>query len=282
MTQIWRGHFRQAHYHCSGHCNARPALAALYRGLRGGVASLRVLAASFVLSFSGSVAEACSDLAIVLAIDASGSVNDADFRLQQDGYARALLSPRVQAAIRSAGQVEMGVVVWGDSDWPPQVLPLARVASVADSVALAGRIASLPRNVSGNTGIGRGVWAATDLLEAQAACALRRVINVSGDGIESVAPRPRTHIPLDFARKRAVDAGITINGLAIDPDRTGIGLWYRDRVIGGPSAFAMEVSRYADFALAIEQKLAREIAPPTVAALTALPPEARRTPAIGP
>lgn len=231
-------------------------------------ARLGVISASFAMCTFHSMASACADLAMVLAIDASGSVSDADFRLQQDGYARALLSPPVQAALESAGDVQIGVVVWGDGEWAQQVLPLARLDSPADTVALSRKIASLPRSVFGNTGIGGGIWSAVDLLEDQAPCAFRRIINVSGDGVESVAPRPRNHIPLALARQRALDSGITINGLAIDTEGAGIGAWYRDRVIGGPGAFAMVVSRYADFALAIEKKLAREIGPPSLAALS--------------
>src|SRR5262249_61222072 len=46
-------------------------------------------------------AEAQVDLQLVLAVDASGSVNMYRFDLQKKGYAAAFRSPRVLAAIRS-------------------------------------------------------------------------------------------------------------------------------------------------------------------------------------
>jgi hypothetical protein len=234
-------------------------------------ARMRAAAAAIAMLAWGGTAQACADVALVLAIDASGSVQAAEFALQQQGYARAFRSSRVQAALAAAGVVDVGVVVWGDTEWAAQVLPLVRLRSVADAMALAQRIEALPRRVSGNTGIGRAIWTATDLLETQAGCALRRVINLSGDGTETLAPRPRRIVPLVHARQRATDAGITINALAIETESADLGLWYQDKLITGQGAFVMEVVGYADFAQAIEEKLIREVAPPAVSALPTFP-----------
>ena len=53
---------------------------------------------SGVFPFSGA-AFSCPDLALVLAIDGSGSIDTKDFALQQDGYAAAFADPRVQTAL---------------------------------------------------------------------------------------------------------------------------------------------------------------------------------------
>lgn len=213
---------------------------------------------------SSGAAFSCPDLALVLAIDSSGSINDQDFSLQQAGYAAAFADPKVQAALASAGTVDVAVVLWGDEEMAPQVLPWRRLESAGEATAFAGEIALMPRRVTGDTGIGAGLWTALDLLETRA-CAARRIINVSGDGKESYAPRPRRHVPLASARARAEAMSVTINGLAITVQGRGLADWYRDRVITGPDAFVMTAGSFDDFGAAIIRKLAREIALPMMA-----------------
>lgn len=208
----------------------------------------------------------CADLALVLAIDGSGSINARDFALQQSGYVAAFGDSQVQAALAAAGVVDVAVVLWGDDELAPQVLPWRRVAGPADAARLALDIARLPRRVTGDTGIGSGLMTALNLLEADAACAARRVINVSGDGKESHGPRQRQHVPLAAARGRAAEMGVTINGLAITVEAADLTEWYRDRVITGPGAFVMAAESFEAFGDALIRKLAREIALPSLAA----------------
>lgn len=211
----------------------------------------------------------CADLALVLAIDGSGSIDPAEFGLQQQGYAAAFISPRVQSALTAAGIVDVGVVIWGDTEFPSQVLPLRRLITASDAEALSLEIMALSRATEGNTGIGRGVFTALDLLNAPGVCATRMLVNVSGDGIESLSPRPRTYVPLALVRQRTVELGVTINGLAIETDDMDLAKWYRDRLITGPGAFVLVVAGFDSFAEAIVQKLVREINPPQLAHLDA-------------
>lgn len=238
------------------------------RRLSSGLALPVACALALILGTGTSRAE-CADLALVLAIDASGSIAAPEFALQQQGYAQAFLDPRVQSALAAAGVVDVGLVLWGDSQYPPHVLSWQRLRGVADAAALSQRIAGTDRDVTGNTGIGRGVQTAIDLLQDPGQCALRRVINVSGDGRESLDPfpNPQVHVPLVLARKRAEDLGITINALAILTDEPDLADWYEKRLITGPGAFVMQVDSFDSFAEAIERKLAREIAPVMLSAL---------------
>jgi Protein of unknown function (DUF1194) len=215
---------------------------------------------------SSGAAFSCADLALVLAIDSSGSINDQDFALQQAGYATALTDRRVQAALAEAGVVDVAVVFWGDEEMAPQVLPWRRIDAPADAVGVAADIARMPRRVTGDTGIGSGIWTALDLLQAGASCAARRVINVSGDGKESHGPRPRRHVPLAAARTRAAAMEVTINGLAITVGAADLEGWYRDWVITGPDAFVMTATSFDAFGEALIRKLSREIALPMMAA----------------
>jgi hypothetical protein len=207
----------------------------------------------------------CADLALVLAIDASGSVDAGEYALQRAGYAMAFSDPSVLAAVRAAGRVDVAVVLWGDGEMAPQVFPWQRISGAGAAADLTATLIYAPRQVTGNTGIGLGVNTALDLLEGH--CAARQVINVSGDGVESAAPRARSHIPLSLARDRAEEMGVTINALAITTDHPDLASWYEDHLITGTGSFVMTAGGFEDFGAAIIRKLGREIAPPQLAAL---------------
>lgn len=217
---------------------------------------------------SSGAAFSCPDLALVLAIDGSGSIDDEDFLLQRLGYVAAFRDKRVQVALTSAGVVDVAVVLWGDEEMSVQLMDWQRLTDLGDANRLAADIAGLPRNVTGDTGIGSGLSAALDLLDQDRTCAARLIINVSGDGMESIGQRPRRHIPLATARARAEAMGVTINALAVTAAEPKLEAYYRDRVITGPGAFVMSVAQFEDFAEAIARKLAREIALPVVAELS--------------
>ncbi len=220
-------------------------------------------AAAFMTAMPAMAQADCADLALVLAVDASGSIDAEEFSLQRQGYALAFADPTVRAALQSAGTVDVALVLWGDAEIAPQTFAWQRITTAGQTETLMANLMFAPRQVTGNTGIGRGVSAALDLLEAH--CALRRIINVSGDGIESTSPRPRHNIPLVTARARADAMGVTINALAIANEQADLANWYEDHLITGPGAFVMTAASFDDFGAAIIRKLGREIAPPQLA-----------------
>jgi hypothetical protein len=163
--------------------------------------------------------------------------------------------------------VDIGAVLFSDTEIGLQVLPMMRLHSSSGAEELAVRIEEMPRPPPGNTGIGLAVTAAIELLDAPGACAHRRLINLSGDGPESLRPRSRTPVSTAAARLRAEDHGITINALAIRNEVPDLDLWYRTRLITGPGAFVMEIEGFESFAGAIELKLLRELGLQPIAAL---------------
>ncbi len=227
----------------------------------------------FALSFIGfcflverSDAE-CADIALVLAVDGSGSIDDSEYALQRQGYAEAFRASKVLAALEGAGMVDLAVVFWGDSAMPVQVLPWQRLNQGKGAEQFARVIEGAPRQVAGATGIGKGLWAALDLLDDPERCAYRSLINVSGDGVESLGPRPDSVINLRDSRERARMEGVTINALSISDQDGVLTEWFRKAVITGPGAFVIQVSSFDDFADAIAEKIAREVGPPALAAL---------------
>lgn len=219
-------------------------------------------AIALALALQGGVANAttdCADVALVLAIDASSSIDEAEFALQQQGYRKALQDPRMSHVLQAAGTVDIAVVLWGDSAYPPQVLPWTRISEPADVHPFAERLATMPRQVGGNTDIWVGLAAAFKLFEQEGHCAWRRVIDLSGDGRATPVSRRANHLSLSGMRDKAKDLGVTINALAILSDYPDLAAYYERSVLSGTSAFVIEASGFEDFHRALTDKLAREL-----------------------
>jgi hypothetical protein len=96
------------------------------------------------------------DLQLVLAVDASGSVNMYRFDLQKKGYAAAFRNPRVLAAIRSGTFQAIAVTVhqWTSPRLQVLTVPWMVVKDEASAEALATAIEKTPRRLfSGGTSI---------------------------------------------------------------------------------------------------------------------------------
>ena len=198
------------------------------------------------------------DLALVLALDVSSSVDAREFDLQQRGLADAFRHAKVLDAILTGPRQRIAVTVvqWAGGGEQAVSIPWTMVGSGAEAAAFADRLVQTRRRFhDGVTDIsGIITYSAQHALSAPFATA-RRVIDVSGDGIDNVQYSPHR------ARDAAVAAGITINGLTILNETPDLDDYYRLTVIGGENAFVMTAANYDDYALAILRKLIREIRP---------------------
>jgi hypothetical protein len=199
------------------------------------------------------------DLELVLAIDASSSVNQNEWALQREGYAAAFRDQRVIAAVTSGPRksVAVSVLVWADASVPRWSSAWFLLAGPSDAEGFAAFMAALPRIPEGGTGIGAGVAAAIRKLDRNGYEAPRQVVDVSGDGRETPAREIVVLMPMANAMAHA--RGVTINGLAIVNEDTTLDRWYRDNVIAGRGSFVVTAGDYSAFAEAITRKLIREI-----------------------
>jgi len=204
-------------------------------------------------------AEELVDLELVLAIDASASVDATEWALQRQGYAAAFRDTRVKAALRSGPKkrVAISVLVWADASVPRWGSDWFTLSTDEEGERFADFMAELPRAAIGGTGIGAGLAAAIRRLDRNGYDAPRQVVDVSGDGRET--PPRETVVLIPMARAMAVARGVTVNGLAIVNEDQGLATWYRDNVIAGPGSFVIVAADYEDFSEAIVRKLLREI-----------------------
>ena len=202
-------------------------------------------------------AETEVDLALVLAVDASGSVDQHRFELQKRGYAAAFRDRRVLNAIRSGLTQSIAVTMfqWTGPRLQVQVVPWTLVKDEATANAFAAAIEAAPRQLfGGGTSISGAIDYGRILLAQIEFVPSRRVIDVSGDGSNNSGR------PVTFARDDAARAGVGVNGLPILSIEPGLDRYYRDYVIGGPGAFMVPAESYDTFAEAIVKKLITEIA----------------------
>jgi Protein of unknown function (DUF1194) len=209
-----------------------------------------------LLSPAAFALDAPVDVALVLAVDVSGSISDERFRLQMKGCAEALMNDQVLAALSSGPHKAAAVtlVEWAGPNEQQQTIPWTRIADESSARGLASQVAEAPRLFRGITAIGAAITYSAGILDREEFAEARRVIDVSGDGANNggAAPGP--------ARDAAVASGITINGLAILGDEPGLDRHYRSEVIGGKGAFVIVVENIDDFSWAVIRKLAAEIA----------------------
>ena len=199
------------------------------------------------------------DLELVLAVDASGSVDDAEFALQMGGIARAFRDPDVQRAIADGvyGRIAVALEVWAEARLPKDISDWHLINDASSARQFARVVETFPRRAIGGTGIGRAIIIAVNLFEKNAYSSFRRVIDISGDGRETTS-RDWSIVP-ELARFKADSQGVTINGLAILSDDPGLEEYYRRNVITGADSFVISASTFADFADAMRRKLIREI-----------------------
>jgi hypothetical protein len=204
------------------------------------------------------------DVLLVMAVDVSRSIDEDEARLQREGYRSAVSDPRIVEAIRGgmAGAVGLAYVEWAGAEYQRLVLPWSRIASQADADAWAERLAAAPRASLSWTSVSGGIEYSRKTLAEAPWEGTRRVIDVSGDGVNNSGG------PVEEARDRAVAEGITIDGLPILNDRPTFGRlpptpldeYFRDSVIGGPGAFVIAAEDFESFGVAVRRKLIREIA----------------------
>lgn len=197
------------------------------------------------------------DLQLVLAVDASGSVNETRFELQKRGYSAAFRHPRVLRAIQSGPRQRIAVtmVQWTGPALQVQVVPWTLVGDEASMQDLARAIDAAPRRLfSGGTSISGAIDYGLRLIGESPFSAARSVIDVSGDGANN---RGR---PASQARDEAVARGVVINGLPILELEPRLDDFYLNNVIGGPNSFMVPAATFDEFADAILKKLIIEIA----------------------
>lgn len=208
------------------------------------------------------------DVAIVLVSDVSRSVNDGEYKLMKDGYAAAFTSQAVLNAIRGGplGAIAVTYVEFAGANEVRTVIDWRVISDRTSAEVFVESLAAAPRSFWGRTAIGEGIDHGMRMLARIGHQPMRRVIDVCGDGTNNSGRE------VTDARDEAVAQGVIINALAIINDSPfpwaqahvnppgGLLNYFRENVVGGPGAFALETRDFVRFGEAMTRKLVLEIA----------------------
>lgn len=195
-------------------------------------------------------AHACNT-ALILTIDVSNSVDPAEYRIQADGLADALLDPDVSEALVT-GNVALLVVQWSGFDRQKVVIPWTRIETPLDVRLMSDRARALERAfVLSDTAPAEAIYFSLRQFDDVADCK-RKIIDVSGDGT------PNSGSAVRDARRLAEERGVTINGIAIESMGLSITNFYRGAIITR-DGFVMTARTHREYAETLRRKLIREL-----------------------
>lgn len=204
------------------------------------------------------------DVELFLSVDVSRSMSPQELDIQRRGYAAALTSDDVRAALNAGllGRIAITYVEWAENYAQRVIVPWTLVETPQDARAIAQTLTAHFDDSLRRTSISGALDYAASSFRDNGFRGLRRVIDISGDG-------PNNHgRPVQAARDAALEKGITINGLPLMTVDALSALWgipdldayYRNCVIGGPGSFLIPVRDWGQFPDAVRRKLVLEIA----------------------
>lgn len=216
-----------------------------------------------------------TDANVVTAIDVSDSIGRYEEWLQQTGLVRALVHPDFLRAASAGPRRRIGFAVftWSSDGKFDLLVPWTVIGSAEDAARVSQALASvtlIDRTHYGGGDMDRDGDAdpaamhdrLTDMSEAIAFASLlltssphateRAVMNICANGTDNFAGGTES------SRDAALAQGFTINGLVLGHDAE-LAQYFRSSVIGGPGAFAMDISDAKDAGEFMTRKLVRDL-----------------------
>jgi hypothetical protein len=205
------------------------------------------------------------DMALVMAIDISGSIDPDEARLQRQGYVEAFSDPVIVKAILGGnhGRIAVAYFEWSDSYVQKLLIDWTLLDSREAIQAFATRLANAPISIARRTSISGAIRYAIPLFGRSPYETERKVLDISGDGSNNDGGLV-TDLRHDALKER-----IVINGLPIMNDRpnpfgfpseTDLDKYYLHCVTGGPRSFVEVAVSFEDFPRAVRKKLLQEVA----------------------
>lgn len=221
-----------------------------------------------VLVFSSMAQAQSCRLALVLALDVSGSVDPTEYAQQVTGLAAALDHPDIRALILddTSAPVSLAVYEWSSRNHQYLIQPWVDLDSKGALDAAIAKIGAHRKVRAGlKTALGTSLLYARSLFQKRSHCWVK-TIDVSGDGANNIGATPAQVYASGMFEQ------ITVNALVIgDPVAEGASAaksdlltYFETQVIYGAGSFAMIAQGYDDYADAMQRKLTRELQLPVM------------------
>lgn len=222
-----------------------------------------------ILTLGGAAHAQTCRLALVLALDVSGSVDSAEYAQQVNGLAAALDHPDVRAQILAGtdAHVSLAVFEWSSRNHQYVIQPWTIVNSNAALDQAIKTIRSHRKIRAGlKTALGTALSFGASMLDRQSHCWVK-TIDVSGDGKNNIGLTPAQIYQSGVFAQIGVNA-LVIGGVSEKAEDIAAKIdllnYYETEVIHGPRSFAMIAHGYSDYADAMRRKLIRELELPVL------------------
>lgn len=227
------------------------------------------VAFAFAVTLAAPANAACR-LALLLALDVSGSVDASEYALQMQGLAASLEDPAVVDAFLAdpVAPVSLSVFEWAASNYQAQLVDWTSILSRADLARVADTLRAHRRMPApDSTGLGGALLAAERVLDEGPVCD-RMTLDIAADG------QNNDHPPPEQVYATGALGGVTVNALVIHSSTGSRFLseagikeltdYFKRKIIRGPGAFVERSAGYDDFARAMRKKLLRELQGPPI------------------
>ncbi len=212
------------------------------------------------------------DIALVLAVDVSSSIDSSERRFQREAYAAALQDTRVaQMALGGrSGSVAIAYMEWSGRSYQRVHVPMRIMSSQKELASFARAILAIEDDPGDPmyfqaTAVGDALLAAEVAMSELRLSARDYVIDISGDGVWNDGSAVQS------ARAHVLAQGLTVNGLPIELTATPqhrqdlttverVSRFYADCVIGGPGSFHLVARGFQDIRETLIMKLMLEMA----------------------
>ena len=205
------------------------------------------------------------DVALAMGVDISYSMDDDEQRLQREGYIQTLGSRQLLDGVAGGlnGRIAVAYFEWAGNYERRVLVPWTIVDGPKTMEPVLDILRNTPRRRASRTSVSGAIDFGADLLDKAPVRAIRKVLDISGDGPNNNGR------PVEQARDEASGRGSSSTDCPILVKRSfnnsfdieNLDEYYSDCVVGGPGSFMIEIDDREDhFAQATRQKLLKEIA----------------------
>lgn len=201
------------------------------------------------------------DIALVLVVDVSGTIDEGEFILQRDGIAGALASEEIVQAIEQGalGRIAVAMVEFSDYSAVDVVMSWIIIGDMESAQKAAAIVLASPRGGNmQNTSVAGGMLVGIRELTTCPCIPTKLVMDVSGDGENNNSDRENS-LTMENARAQVERYKITVNALAMPTMGEDVEGFYDREVRYGPGSFLMVAPTINDFAKAMRRKLVLEV-----------------------
>ncbi len=200
---------------------------------------------------------AACELALVMALDVSRSVDKQEYKLMRNGIAHAFLDEEVIRLVdRLPGGLMVTVSQWGGSGHQHQSVGWRHLTDKNSVLSFVEELTRIDRVfLWSDTSVSEALLHADNLFTDNPVPCRRRVIDVSTDGISNSGP-PVLPISASIGFR-----GTTINGLIVTGHVPDPVAYFHKNVLSGPLPFVVVANSYSDYPSVMKRKLLREMSP---------------------